>query len=407
MTKIKINFPKLYPAQKKVVKAFLNDDYRYITLNGSRQIGKTFILAYVAIHAALSSSAQRIMIVSPTDGQVHKIYKQILELLKPVLKETVKSYKAQSGTSEIIFKTDSQILFRSAAAFQNLRGESITHLLIDEAAFIKEEVYQQVLAPMLTVRGKKVLFCSTPKGTNYFHKLYQMGMGAVDKYVSFKITWRENPFADTTFIEEQRQLLAKEIYEQEYEGAFTDAANIFKYVKELATLKHSTPTKQKCTIGIDIAFKNDYTVAMCISDKGEMLDYIRFNKVDTQEMVDKLYAFIKKWNPTKTIIEENNQGLSIYHLLKAKGLYNFDSFVTTSKSKGEIINLLISAFSAKEIKLLNDPLIISEAEAFTYSLSKNGNVQFAAAFGHDDTVMATALAWHAKKLTAIGKIVFM
>ena len=94
-------------------------------------------------------------------------------------------------------------------------------------------------------------------------------------------------------------------------------------------------------------------------------------------------------------------------MLKAKGLYNFDSFNTNGKTKGEIINELIAAFGTKTIKLLKDPLVIGEFDAFTYSLTKNGNIQFSAAFGHDDIVMATAFAWQAKKQSNIGKVVFM
>lgn len=404
---IKVNFPELYKAQQEVIKSCLNSEDKYIILNGSRQVGKTLILSVAAVYWALKSPGQTIMIVSPTDSQVRKIQKQIIDLLHPILKLAVKSYKFQSGDAEIIFNKKSVILFRSAASEDSLRGNSVTHLLLDECAFIKEETWNKILAPTLTVRGKKVLFCSTPRGANFFKKLYMRGKSGEDKYRAFKITWQENPFANIEFIREQQAVLPKEIYEQEYEGEFIDSSGVFKYVKELSNLSKSNFNSQPCVIGIDIAFKKDFTVAVCLSTDGKMLDYIRFNNVDVSDMVEKLYQFIQKWQPVKTIMEENNQGLPVYQLLRSKGVYNFDAFNTNSKSKAEIINDLMAGFSKKEINLLNEDLIIGEFEAFTYSISKSGNVQFAAAYGHDDIVMATAFAWYAKKGQSVGRLVFM
>ncbi len=404
-SKLKINFPPAYPAQLEVLKSCLQSDDKYIIVNGSRQVGKTFLLSMISIYWALAEKRQTIMIVSPTDSMVRKIYKDCITLLEPVLHIIVKNKKAQSGDSEIVFENGSIILFRSAASENSLRGYSLTHLALDECAFIKEETWNTILAPTLTVRGKKVLFCSTPKGSNFFQKLFNRGLSNEPGYRSFKINWRDNPYANIEFIQEQEKILPHEIYLQEYEGQFTDSSSVFKNIRELLAPKATQQVE--CVIGIDIAFKKDYTVAVALATDGRMLDYIRFNQVETQEMVEKLHAFILKWKPKKTVIEENNQGISIYHLLRAKGLYNFEAFNTNSKSKGEIINQLIAGFSLKEIKIINDPIVIGEFEAFTYSLTKSGNIQFSAAYGHDDIVMSTAIAWNAKKQNAVGQVLFM
>lgn len=393
--KITINLPQLYPAQLAVAKACLQKKNKYIVVNGSRQVGKSAWLSTMAIYFALEKANRSIMVVSPTDSMVRKLQKDIINILGPSIKITVKSHKAQSGDAEIIFNNKTVILFRSAASEDSLRGYSLTHLLLDECAFIKEETWTTILAPTLTVRGEKVLFCSTPRGANFFKKLYNYGLAKEPGYVSFKLNWRSNPYADIEFIKEQERILPPEIYAQEYEGVFTDSASVFKNIKELAILPQSKQ-KQPCVIGIDIAFKKDYTVAVALSQEGKMLDYIRFNKLETNDLVNKLYEFYLKWEPSKTIIEENNQGLPIYHLLREKGIYNFESFNTNSKSKGDLINPLMAAFSKKEILLLNDPVVIGEFEAFTYTITKNGNVTFSAAYGNDDIVMAFAFAYYAK-----------
>ena len=166
-----IVLPKPYKAQLDVFKACFDKETTYITLNGSRQVGKTVICTIAALKWALEQNDQCVMVVSPTDSQVKKLYKQIIQMTSPII-SLIKSYKIQSGDSEIIFRNGSTILFRSALSDNTLRGYSNTHLVLDETAFIKEETWNTILAPTLTVRGKKVLFASTPKGNNFFARLY-------------------------------------------------------------------------------------------------------------------------------------------------------------------------------------------------------------------------------------------
>jgi len=397
MNNINVIFPKLYKAQRQVVKSCLFGDDKYITLNGSRQIGKTFILSYLALYWALSEKDAHIMIVSPTDAQVKKIYDQIIETIGEGYKTLLKTSKQSSGSAKMMFKTGSAILFRSAESENSLRGYSNTHLLLDECAFIKESTWQTILAPTLSVRGKKVFFCSTPKGLNFFHKMYSTGLGSEPGYKSFKITYHQNPYAKQGFIEQQRQVLPDDVFRQEYLGEFIDASSVFKNIDELAILKRrDTKTlAETITIGVDIAFKKDYTVAVALNDEGDMVDYIRFNNEDTLIVVKNIKDFINKWQPQKTIIEDNNQGLPIIHLLQNEGCL-ITPFNTNTSTKPDLINELMVAFNKKEIRLINEDIIKEEFKSFTYLLSKTGKVQFAAAYGHDDIVMATAFAYKGK-----------
>ncbi len=388
-----INLPKPYPAQLNVLKPCFDNITEFICLNGSRQVGKTFICTLVALKWALESSNQHIMIVSPTDSQVKKIYKQIIVMLTPLL-PFVKNFKGSSGDIEIIFKNGSAILFRSAAAEDTLRGYSNTHLILDECAFIKEETWNTILAPTLLMRGKKTLFSSTPRGNNFFARLYNKGLSDGLRYKSFKLTFMDNPFAKLAFIEEQRLTLPNEIFQQEYLGEFIDAAGCFRNVNEIATLlKANYISTNQYYIGVDIAFKNDYTVAVCFNNKMEMVDYIRFNNTDITYMLTNLKTFFNKWKPKKINIESNNQGLPVIQTLRNQGVHNITEFNTTAQSKPLIINQLIAAAGKNEIKLLNDNILKSEFNAFTATLTKSGTIKYAASFGHDDIVMACAIAF--------------
>ena len=389
-----IVLPKPYKAQLDVFKACFDKETTYITLNGSRQVGKTVICTIAALKWALEQNDQCVMVVSPTDSQVKKLYKQIIQMTSPII-SLIKSYKIQSGDSEIIFRNGSTILFRSALSDNTLRGYSNTHLVLDETAFIKEETWNTILAPTLTVRGKKVLFASTPKGNNFFARLYDRGLQKTDKsYKSFKLTYHNNPYANLKFIEEQKIILPDEIFRQEYLGEFIDAAGCFRNIQDLAILtrKQPIPNEQYYT-GVDIAFKNDYTVAICFNNNLEMVDMIRFNNTEIGHLTTTLKSFFIKWNAKKIYIESNNQGLPVIQTLRNLGIHNISEFSTTGSSKPLIINQLIAAAGKMELKLLNDEVIKNEFNAFTATITKTGSVKYEAAYGHDDIVMATAIAY--------------
>lgn len=387
-----IFFPKPYKAQLDVLRACFDKETTYITLNGSRQVGKTVICTIAALKWALEKPEQCVMVVSPTDSQVKKIYKQIMLMIEPMI-FFVKSYKIQSGDSEIIFRNGSVILFRSALSDNTLRGYSNTHLILDECAFIKEDTWNTVLAPTLTVRGKKVLFCSTPKGNNFFARLYDRGLQAIEKsYKSFKLTFHNNPYANLLFIGEQQIILPDEVFRQEYLGEFIDSAGCFRNINEVCILdKQIYINSEQYYVGVDIALKNDYTVAVCFNSKMEMVDYIRFNNTEIVHLTTSLKEFFNKWRPKKVLIESNNQGLPIIQTLRSQGIQNINEFSTTSSSKPLMINQLIAAIGKTEVKLLKDEVIKSEFNAFTATLTTSGNIKYAAAYGHDDIVMAVAM----------------
>lgn len=387
-----IIFPKPYEAQLPVLRACFDKETTYITVNGSRQVGKTVICVMTALKWALSEPNQCVMIVSPTDGQVRKIYKQTLDMCTPLM-PYIKNFKSQSGDSEIVFHNGTSLLFRSALSDNTLRGYSNTHLILDECAFMKQDTWNTVLAPSLSVRGKKCLFCSTPKGNNFFARLYAKGLEEDKTYKSFKLTYHNNPFANLTFINEQQMILPDEIFRQEYLGEFIDAAGCFRNINDIAVLKRVPQVSgEQYFIGVDIAFKNDYTVAVCFNSKHEMVDYIRFNQTEIVTLTSNLKAFFNKWKAKKIYIESNNQGLPVIQTLQSQGINNITPFDTTKTSKPLIVNQLMAACGKGEVKFLNDEILISEFNAFTATITNTGSIKYAAAYGNDDIVMATAIA---------------
>ena len=70
-------------------------------------------------------------------------------------------------------------------------------------------------------------------------------------------------------------------------------------------------------------------------------------------------------------------------------------FTTTNATKAEIIRGLQNGFENGEIRILNDPILIGELQAYEQERTSSGLWKFGAPEGmHDDTVIALALAWY-------------
>ena len=108
--------------------------------------------------------------------------------------------------------------------------------------------------------------------------------------------------------------------------------------------------------------------------------------------MDEIIRISKIWKCRKILIEENNQGLPIYHMLRGK-VNNLYTFYTGAKSKGDIINKLILLFNTKKVQLVKDELLRIELEAFIFKQTATGHIKYTADNGfHDDIVMSYAFA---------------
>ena len=379
------------------VHEYCNDkDTFFITVDAGRQSGKTALSQQQALYWALNNTKVLVYWVSPTNSQANKVYKQLVDMVAEY--PFVKNCKGSVGDLEIEFKNGSMIKFRSAAQEDSLRGETVDYLIIDEAAFTKESVFQEILLPMLNIRGKKCLIISTPKGKNWFFYQYMRGLKNEDiKYKSFKFTSADNPYSNPDIIQLAKESLPSVLFAQEYLGEFVDSTAIFENINELCRLERIKQPRgtDQYFIGVDIALKNDYTVATVINHNGEVVDYLRFNDVSSPELKRRLLEYFNLWKPKKIMIEENNQGLPIIDDLKiVHKVTNLVGFKTTATSKPEIVNNLINAFSSKKLTLPKDEEYKAELEVFTMSMSPTGKPKFEAPQPfNDDIPMSLAITW--------------
>jgi hypothetical protein len=337
-------------------------------------------------------------------------------LVSPVFSQSKKSFMdlakaagpnnvlvSASNASELImtFKSGSVIRMLSAESGSNLRGFTVSGLLvIDEAAFIPEDVWTTILRPTTLIRCKKVLFISTPNGTNWFKKIFDWGLDVDYKdWASYRITSYDNPYLDLDTLELARKTLPEKSYLQEYLGVFLEGGgNVFAGFGQCASLE-SLQTKpeqgKRYYAGLDLAVANDYTVLTVFNQDGDLVDFYRKNKTSWEEIIGEVTDRINHWK-CYTVVEKNSIGSVVAEQL-AKACPNLiEAFTTSNASKKDIIENLKLSFSDKLIRIpKKDVLSVMHMELgiFAYKMLPSGLISYSAPSGaSDDIVMSLAFA---------------
>ena len=216
----------------------------------------------------------------------------------------------------IKFPSGGFIAFRSADSADSIRGQKISSLIMDEAAYIGEDVFEQILRPAMMDEKSNGLFISTPKRENdWFHKLYKRGLDGKDpEYKSFHFTSYDNPYIDRKELDDIKETTPGIVWRQEYLAEFVGATGSriksewLKYedITSIDMLKD-----WKLAVGVDLAIglkkENDYTAAVVMGrDKSGNLHIIdaartRATFADQQKFIK---AIANKWNVQLVAIED-------------------------------------------------------------------------------------------------------
>jgi hypothetical protein len=216
--------------------------------------------------------------------------------------------------------------------------------------------------------------------------------------MSWQFPTSSNPYIEPTEIDAAERSLPERVFEQEFLAHFVDdAGGVFRRVMDAATADEQiTPTEgHQYIAGVDVASQVDFTVAVVMDvTTGEMAYMDRFNRVDYNILEDRLEAIYRRFKLDMITIESNSIGQGVIDHLSNRNM-TVNTFTTTNATKHAAITALQSAFEHSRIKILNDPVLIGELQAFEAKRNASGTFSYAAPEGiHDDTVMALAIAWN-------------
>ena len=216
-----LNF-QLLKWQQEVFK----DTTRFKVVAAGRRCGKSRLSAVTLLIEALNCpEGSSVMYVAPTLGQARSIIWDLLhDLGRPVIKSS------HVNNLEITLINGKKILVRGADNPDSLRGVSLVYLVLDECAFIKQDVWEKILRAALSDKKGRALFISTPSGRNWFYDTFKLGQSGEDhEWKSWHKTTADNETIDPKEIEAAKRTLSSFAFKQEYLSSFdTAGADVFK-----------------------------------------------------------------------------------------------------------------------------------------------------------------------------------
>ena len=369
----------------------MESDARFRVLACGRRWGKTRLGSALCIQTATRGG--RAWWVAPTYPVATVGWRLVRRLAMQI-----PGAEIRQGDRLVVLPGGGEVQVRSADNPDSLRGEGLDFVVMDECAFMKEEAFTEALRPALSDRKGRAMFISTPKGRNWFWRLWQRCIDDHDhEWHGWQLPTGDNPFIDPAEIEAARQGLPERIFSQEYLAQFVDdAGGVFHRVMECAT---ATPldgpvSGRAYVAGVDVADAADFTVISILDARTREQVYIdRFNRVGYTALEDRIHAAYNHWNVQTMIIEDNSIGQPVIDHLRGRGM-SIVPFHTSAATKQPLIQALQSAFEHGTIRILPDPIQVGELQAYEGKRLAGGMSYSAPSGLHDDMVMALALAWH-------------
>lgn len=392
---MKVKYPQLKPWQKEAYDYIADspNQGKVLVIKAKRQVGKNFLGTAVLLNYCSMGKINAIL--EPSLNQCRRVFKQITKALS----RSGLLASCNASTLTIEFKNGAEILFKSAGSGDNLRGDTITGILIiDEAAFIEDDIIETIL-PTIDANNANLMIISTPLFTSGFFYEEYISDG-LNKLVLDWNKYDTSEFLSATKLEEYRRRLSPNKFKSEYLGQFiTENGLLFN---NLQNCIGEASNNEKLYIGIDFATGSgsDYTSISGFNGDGEQVFIERIKDVPPTKQVEWLANIINKYNAVKILAEKNSIGAVYIDMLKKKIRCPITNWVTTNKSKKDLVTTLQLALENNQITILEDEKMLDELRKYQAEVNLRTNtVSYNASVGNDDDVIATMLGYYAYKGT--------
>lgn len=368
----------------------LNTDVAIKVLCCGRRWGKSYV-AYVTCLKAAIEKELPVGYVMPTMSRCNDAMEGILKLTPEGLIDESKT-KRSPGDKIITFTSGGSIRFMTAEKFDAFRGKEFHTVVIDEAAEIVdlENAWEAAISPTQLLYGDKArtLFLSSPRGKNYFYKLFELGQQGEDDIKSWRFKSEDNPLVPRDYLEKKRKKMSLAYYRQEYEAAITENQdNPF----DTDAIQNNTIDKLSdnptVVFGIDLASLRDFTVIIGLDQDGCMTHFERF-QAPWEEIVNRVKSLPR--NVTK-VIDSTGVGDVVIGMIENE-VPQIRPFKFSSSSKMPLIQQLIKDVETDRLKFNKE----TAEEMYVFEAKRNGKyVKYEAQAGfHDDCIMSLAMANH-------------
>lgn len=388
---------------------FLIDDHPVRVLISGRRGGKSVALAIWASWQAVSHRARdepfEAVIASPVMDQGRILLNYVSGLLRRSPVGGLVTREVAAPFPEIYLGDEVAIRVRASTdRGKHLRGRGADAILVDEAAFLRADVIQEAVTPILADHGGTLLLASTPNDLGgYLHGLFERGRDGADPRVcSFSFASTANPHISRAFVESQRAELTDAQWRTEWAGEFADpTARPYRWEDLLACVERESPElsgERTYVTGWDPAKIRDRSgvVVLDVTERPFRVVHIEdLAGQDYKTQIDDIARLARRRFPNMKVVVDatGGNGQVLVDLLRDAGVWTV-GVVMSATVQGEMFAQLGVAFERRELRIPNDDRLLSELRWLRATRTATGMVRYEADRGKDDLVDALALALH-------------
>lgn len=405
----------LWPHQVEVARS----PARFRMVCAGRQVGKSRTLAVIALHAAFTTAGYRVLVVSAGEDASKDLMAEISALASS---EWLGGSVADDDSTKIVLSNGSTIRCIPASQ-RRARGKSIDLLILDEAAFIDQTLWDAAKFTILARAGSRVVLSSTPYGRRdrFFAQYWRLGMDAPAgdaMYAAWHWPSVISPLVDRALIEEWRRTDAPRVFAAEVEavwpdeaGAYFTAAELEAATKGFALVPPARGGELGTVVGgVDWGFAVDASALAVVAAHGEptAAGEARFWVPWVEERfglpygdwIEYVVGAARGFAFSAVACETNGVGAMPSQVLARRVFEEFgrsDLVVpvhTDNRVKEDAFGFLKLLMQRDRLWLPRHPGLLRQLSALEFDTSERGLVRISVPerAGHDDLAMSLALA---------------
>jgi hypothetical protein len=246
--KIKI---KLFDYQKKMLKSMIDppDGKQHTIILSARQSGKTTTYTVYLLWYTLFNEDKSVAILANKEATSINIMKRV-KLAYEKLPKFLQQGISQGGWNKktIEFENGS-VIFCAATSSSAIRSMSVTTLLIDEFAFVPDNIADEFMSSVYPtiISGKttRIIITSTYNGMNHFYHLYQDAKHGRNSFYAIEVKWNQTPGRDEAWKVKVIKDVGIRKWMQEFDNKAVGSCSSLIDSDILSAIRESEPIEMK------------------------------------------------------------------------------------------------------------------------------------------------------------------
>lgn len=415
-----VQLMKLFEYQKEIVNSLWKNRKTAAVI--CRQAGKTTVVAAFVCWYIIFNDHKTTAILANKAATAREIIGRV-QFAYELLPKWIQHGVVEWNKGSFLLENGSRVLASSTSS-SAVRGYSISMLLLDEFAFvpnnIAEEFFASVYPTISSGTQSKIAIISTPNGMNHFYKLVMEAESGNNGFNLTRAVWSDVPGRDQKWADEQKAILGEQKFAQEMSCHFQGASNTLISGAKLTTIPVMKPIAASSTMRIYAEPVVGHSYVMTVdSSRGTGGDYSAFVVFDVTELPYKVVAIYAdntispmlypglilniamKYNTAQVLIETNDIGEAVanqlyYELEYEETMMSTDGILSSfgGRVPGIKTTKRTKQIGCATLKTLieNDQIEVRDYDIL-YELSNfvAKGVSYEADNGHDDLVMCLVI----------------